>query len=67
MLMAQKLNRGATVLCPLCGKPQEDKVEDFVVPGRIGATSEQEHECIECEACFTVICTGVDQYNVLPI
>lgn len=65
--MAQKLTRGATVVCPLCGKPQEDKVADFVVPGRVGAPSEQEHECPDCEACFTVICTAPDRYEVLSI
>lgn len=65
--MAAKLNRGDTVTCPLCGVPQDDKVEDYVVPGRIGGSSEQEHECPECDACFTVICTAVDCYEVLAI
>lgn len=65
--MATKLIRGNTVNCPLCGKPQEDKVEDYVVPGFVGMRSEQEHECHECDACFTVLCTGADQYEVLAI
>lgn len=65
--MAAHLKRGDTVLCPLCKAPQEDKVEDFVVPGRIGLASEGEHECQGCEACFTVICTAHDTFEVLAI
>lgn len=65
--MATKLRRGDTVNCPLCGKPQEGKVEDYVVPGFVGERSEHEDECFECTACFTVICTAVDQYEVLAI
>ena len=65
--MATKLNRGDKVACPLCGAVQDDKVEDYVVPGRIGLSSEQEHECHSCDACFTVICTAVDCYDVLAI
>lgn len=65
--MSVKLNRGDTVCCPLCGKPQEDKVEDFVVPGRVGIESEAEDECYECGGCFTVICIAADQYEVLAV
>lgn len=65
--MATNLNRGDTVVCPMCHTAQEDKVEDFVVPGRIGLSSKQDHECPECEAAFTVICTALDQYEVLAI
>lgn len=65
--MAAKLNRGDTVTCPLCGKPQEDKVEDFVVPGKVGPASEQEHDCLECGAYFTVLCVAPDQYEVLAV
>lgn len=63
--MTTKLLRGNTATCPLCGGLQEDKIEDYVVPGFIGERSEQEHECCECKAYFTVICTGIDQYEVL--
>lgn len=65
--MAENLKRGNAVICPVCGKPQEDKVEDFVVPGFLGAASEQEHECPECDAHFTIICTAPDQHDVLAI
>jgi len=64
-----KLNRGDTVKCPICGTTvdQESKVEDFVVPGNIGSSSEGEHDCLECGALFTVTCVCVDQYEVLPV
>lgn len=61
------LNRGEPVHCPLCGKPQEDKVEDFVIPGRVGIASEAEEECYECGGLFTVICIAADQYEVLAV
>lgn len=65
--MSVKLLRGATLHCPACGKPQEGKVEDFVVPGRIGSSSEAEDECDGCNAAFSVTCVAVDQFEVVSI
>lgn len=65
--MMVKLLRGAKITCWNCGKQQDDKVEDYVVPGRIGQPSGQEHECPWCEAYFTVECTAVDQYQVTNV
>lgn len=65
--MAAILHHGDTLKCPLCNKVQEGPVEDYVVPGRIGESSEQEDECWDCGASFTVICIAADVYEVLAV
>lgn len=63
--LSTKLIQGDVVRCPSCGEQQEGKVEDYVVPGRVGHSSKAEDQCIDCYARFAVICTSPGQYEVL--
>lgn len=67
LAMSALLKKGETLRCPMCGKPQEGPVEDYVVPGCIGEASECEDDCESCGAGFTVICVAKDQYEVLAV
>lgn len=62
--MTATLKRGDPVNCPHCGELQDDRVEDFVIPGLIGVASEAEEECVECYAPFTVRCVAADLFEV---
>lgn len=62
--MRAYLQRGEQVACPHCRKVQEEKVEDYVVPGRVGAESEQEDECWDCGGGFSVTHLGNNRYEV---
>lgn len=50
----QKLTDGDLVKCPHCGKAQEEPVQEFVIPGRIGEASVSNNECIWCDRAFSV-------------
>jgi hypothetical protein len=65
--MAQKLNRGDKITCWKCGQIQEDVVEDYVIPGKVGIESETEEDCHHCGAYFTVVCSAPDQYEVFAV
>lgn len=65
--MMKTLMTGEKIACPACGKEQEDPVEDYVIPGRIGDQSTQIHECPWCDAKFSVEHTGQGKYIVEEI
>jgi len=48
----QILKKGEKVVCPYCNSVQEDPVEDFVIPGKIG--TESIAECYDCDGIFYV-------------
>jgi hypothetical protein len=53
--MSRILNRGAAMVCPHCQADQDDDpVEDYVVPGYVGADSRATGDCVECFEYFTV-------------
>lgn len=61
------VNQGAMLTCPHCAKAQESVVEDYVVPGRVGAGSATIEQCEHCDDEFEVMCLGDDQYRIRPV
>ncbi len=53
--------------CPRCGKVQEAAVEDYVVPGRVGAASAAEDECGWCDSAFRVELTPQGTYTLTDV
>jgi hypothetical protein len=50
------LNSGEIVHCPQCHTAQDEgQVDNYVVPGRAGASSRAEDTCHECDAPFSVM------------
>lgn len=59
------LKAGDSVPCPHCGKDQpDDKVEAFVVPGRVGPSSACNEECGWCDEWFVVTQTTEGVFTV---
>jgi hypothetical protein len=48
------LKAGDRLPCPHCGTHQEEPVEDFVIPGKLGASSRVKSDCFDCYKYFTV-------------
>lgn len=61
------LKTGELVTCPHCGGQQEEPVEDFVIPGRVGDSSFYASECDHCDEKFSVKMTSVGVYVVQPL
>lgn len=59
---------GHDLNCPHCNKPTDGKVEDFVIPGRVGPRSiGKPSDCGWCDRLFTVEKLESGQYEVKPI
>lgn len=63
--MTITLTAGDSIHCPHCKEKQDDKVEDHVIPGRVGQASTQAHECWNCDARFTVCLESNGTFTVL--
>lgn len=58
---------GSEILkCPHCGEAQEDTVDDYVVPGRVGSSSATQEQCDHCDKWFEVECVASGQFTVRP-
>jgi transcriptional regulator NrdR family protein len=51
---SDKLYANSRVHCPHCNQEQEDPVQDFVVPARIGPASRRIAECGWCSERFSI-------------
>ncbi|MDT8925052.1 hypothetical protein RBE51_19875 [Pseudomonas taiwanensis] len=58
------LAAGQNLACPHCNADQGEQVEDFVIPGRVGAASACADSCCSCGAIFRVTCVEPGQFRV---
>ncbi|MBI6883078.1 hypothetical protein [Pseudomonas putida] len=61
---ADTVQAGTATICPHCKKAQEGAVEDYVVPGLIGAASSAKDQCEHCYKPFTVRCVAPNRFVV---
>lgn len=64
-------SKGETLRCPWCNKEMVDsdsRVEDYVIPGRLGFSSRGgDEQCPECDEWFSVEYLGNDEYEVVQV
>lgn len=54
MTQVTTLPAGSKLICPFCKTQQEDIVDDYVIPGKVGAASASSDSCYSCDAEVTV-------------
>lgn len=59
-----RLNYRDIMRCPFCGKPQDDRAENFFIPLTTGPRSRAVDRCIECDEPFTVENNGDETVTI---
>lgn len=62
--MANIQHTGEQLACPHCGAKQSDNVEDYVVPGKLGAASACTDVCEYCSDEFEVCKLSENEFKV---
>lgn len=63
------VKEGTDLKCPHCGEDMMAKVEDFVIPNKVGPASIplKPSDCGDCDRLFTVEKLESGEYQVQPI
>ncbi len=59
------LKKGQKFECPECGEEWEDPIEDYTVPGRVGAASAgADTLCPGCDIAYSIVNNGDGTFDI---